>query len=229
MSKTDNKKLSILNSNFKAILFDMDGVLTDSMADHCRAWIKSYADLYDIHLRNEEVLLREGEKSDKSIREILKEHLNRHPDINEIKKVQNYKSNIFYKPGVLKLYELTEEILNLSISKNFKLALVTGSRKAIIEKDFPLPLNSFFSSIVTSNDVEMGKPNPEPYNKAIKELNLKPSECLTIENAPLGINSAKEAGTYVIALETSLCSKYLNRADLILPDHKALYELIKEI
>jgi beta-phosphoglucomutase len=63
--------------------------------------------------------------------------------------------------------------------------------------------------------VKRGKPHPEPYIKCAKLLGLKPSECVVIENAPFGIESAKKAGMFCIALTTSLPKAYLRKADII--------------
>jgi sugar-phosphatase len=58
-------------------------------------------------------------------------------------------------------------------------------------------------NLVTSTDVERGKPDPEPYVKAAKLLGLAPAECIVIEDAPAGIRSGKAAGTRVFALRTT--------------------------
>jgi beta-phosphoglucomutase len=76
--------------------------------------------------------------------------------------------------------------------------------------------------IVTGNDVKHGKPHPEPYLTSLKNLKMKPSDAVVIENAPFGIRSAKEAGLRCLALETSLPREYLREAD-------AVYSSIKDL
>ncbi len=66
--------------------------------------------------------------------------------------------------------------------------------------------------------VNKGKPNPEPYLKAVKELNVSKEDCIVIENAPAGITSAKGAGLTCFAVQTSLSEEYLQDADRIFQD-----------
>jgi beta-phosphoglucomutase-like phosphatase (HAD superfamily) len=60
-----------------------------------------------------------------------------------------------------------------------------------------------------------GKPNPEPYQTALDQLGLNKQDAFVVENAPLGIRSAKAAGLRCIALETSLAREYLKDADYV--------------
>ena len=69
--------------------------------------------------------------------------------------------------------------------------------------------------MVCGDHVKKGKPHPEPYLRAAKILDLRPQECTVIENAPYGIESAKRAGMFCIALTTSLPQAYLKKADMI--------------
>ena len=63
--------------------------------------------------------------------------------------------------------------------------------------------------------MKRGKPHPEPYLKCAKSIGLKPFQCVVIENAPFGIESAKKAGMFCIALTTSLPKAYLKEADIV--------------
>jgi sugar-phosphatase len=57
--------------------------------------------------------------------------------------------------------------------------------------------------LITSTDVQRGKPDPEPYIKAAKILGLTPADCIVIEDAPAGIRAGKAAGARVFALRTT--------------------------
>ena len=72
-----------------------------------------------------------------------------------------------------------------------------------------------FDALVTGEDTRHGKPSPEPYLKAVEKLNLRPEDCLAVENAPLGIESAKKAGLYCAAVCSTLDRSYLTAADEI--------------
>jgi beta-phosphoglucomutase len=78
-------------------------------------------------------------------------------------------------------------------------------------------VRGLFDVIVTGDDTDKGKPDPDPYLKGIRKLGLNRLDCVVVENAPLGIRSAKEAGVdYVIAVTTTLDASYLQEADDIM-------------
>jgi beta-phosphoglucomutase len=83
-------------------------------------------------------------------------------------------------------------------------------------------VNEWLDCVITADDVEHGKPDPEPYWRAIQKLHVAPSEALVIENAPLGIRSAKSAGAAVVAITTTLAPHYLREADFIVHDFAEL-------
>jgi beta-phosphoglucomutase len=88
---------------------------------------------------------------------------------------------------------------------------------------------SWFDCIITAEDVECGKPDPEPYLRAIQKLHVAPSECLIIENAPLGIRAGKSAGAAVVAITTTLAPYHLREADAIVHDFEELRRRLPSI
>ena len=93
----------------------------------------------------------------------------------------------------------------------------------------PVKIFNLFNAIVSVDDVINGKPHPEPYLKAIDILKCDPKYALVIENAPLGIESAKKAGLDCFAIETTLPGSYLKNADRIFKSHRLLFEYFKEM
>jgi beta-phosphoglucomutase-like phosphatase (HAD superfamily) len=85
----------------------------------------------------------------------------------------------------------------------------------VVNKVLQTGLEGVFEIIVTGEMVNNGKPDPEPYLKAVNELNIDKESCLVIENAPAGITSAKSAGLTCFAVQTSLPEEYLQSADKI--------------
>jgi HAD superfamily hydrolase (TIGR01509 family) len=98
---------------------------------------------------------------------------------------------------------------------NYRLALVTGTRLEVVNKVLQMGLGGVFEIIITGEMVSNGKPDPEPYLKAVNELNVDKESCLVVENAPAGIESAKSAGLTCFAVQTSLPEEYLKSADKI--------------
>ena len=84
-------------------------------------------------------------------------------------------------------------------------------------------------TIVAGDSVKHGKPCPDPYLKAAKLLKLFPDDCIVVENAPYGIESAKRAGMYCIAVTTSLPKEYLRKADVAVNSLKEVYALIETL
>ena len=93
---------------------------------------------------------------------------------------------------------------------------MTGSARSVVDESLvPTGIVGLFDAIVTGDEVTNGKPDPEPYRTVAGRLGLSPSECLVIENAPLGIQSARAAGMRCLALETTLPAGRLPQADRV--------------
>ena len=114
-------------------------------------------------------------------------------------------------------------------AKNVPMAVVTGGNKKRVEATIAEYLDGYFNAFVTIDDVSQGKPHPEPFLKGAEKLNLKPEECIVVENAPLGIKAACAAGTTVIAVKTTLTDEYLSQADYILDDFKTVEKTINQL
>jgi HAD superfamily hydrolase (TIGR01509 family) len=93
------------------------------------------------------------------------------------------------------------EFLNQLKEQNLSVGLVTGVTRSEVEHILSkAKLASYFDLIVAGDDLEQSKPQPEPYLLALDKLNLKPSECLAIENNPVGIEAAKQAKIQVVGI-----------------------------
>lgn len=208
------------------LLFDMDGVITDTMPRHCRAWVRAFRDLFGIRVDEEEIYRREGEKDEKTIREILASR-SLDPGNDRIDAFRKYKAGLFARSSELPLFPGIRECLRFLSKKRKRLALVTGTERSQVENGLSGDLASLFDVRVTGSDVENGKPGPEPYLMALEQLGAEPADSLVLENAPLGIESARSAGIEVWALPTSLRADALGKADHILENHDAWYRLVR--
>ena len=124
---------------------------------------------------------------------------------------------------------IARQVLGLCREKGVKTAIVTGSIRGNLEWTLSAEERAQFDFILSAEFYTNGKPHPEPYLKAIKYLHLSPEQCLVIENAPLGIRSAKAAGITCIAITTTLPAEELHEADLIIPDLDHLESLIEQL
>ncbi len=114
------------------------------------------------------------------------------------------------------LYPGVESILS-SLSKVFKLAIITGSSK---EELFPVlernELTQYFQKIITADDITKSKPDPEGYLKGLSLLGTSADKALVIEDSPSGIKAAKSAGIKCIAVLHTTPRNKLAGADKII-------------
>lgn len=203
----------------KAILFDFDGTLADTMNDNFLAWKKVFSD-FGIEIKKEDYFILEGMKVLEIAEQLSKKY---NQKINCENAVMS-KNEYYLNNNSFSLYSEILEIINLLVKNGKKLAIVSASPREKLEKTLPKKFLEKFDVVICSEDYFNGKPHPEPYLNAMKKLNLNPEECIVIENAPLGIKSAKASGAYCIALTTTLDKEHLKEADIILTNHKELKE-----
>jgi len=210
----------------KAVIFDMDGVLVDSMPYHADAWVTVFAD-EGIKIRREDIYEIEGSNHTGIIGLIFRK-AGRIPESEDFFRLAEKKKDIFKKINKVTVFEGIHECID-SLKGKCLLGVVSGSDKAVVNELIARFFPDTFSVVVTGNDVIEGKPSPEPYLKAVEMLNVKKDECIVIENAPLGVESAKRAGLYCIAIPAYIQPELLKNADKVLPNHAMLKEYVSDI
>ncbi len=209
---------------FKAVLFDLDGVIVDSMPLHADSWIKIFRE-YGVDLTRTEVFMREGMSGIASVIDIFRDRGLPVPDEKELGRLLEKKLAMF-ENHTIRLFPRVMDILNLLKDHSVPMALVTGSLRRTVEHELSAELRSFFGTIVTIEDVRRGKPDPDPYLQAAASLGVDPGKSLVVENAPMGVLSAKRAGAWCAAVETTLSREHLAEADMICADHDELYSFL---
>jgi beta-phosphoglucomutase len=198
--------------SIKAVCFDMDGVVVHTMHHHVEAWRYAFNQKgYDYN--DLEFYLREGMPGRKTIMDIFKFYQLPVTE-KDIEEIYVIKRKYFKEHANYTFIKETLSLLEYLYKKGIPISLVTGSRREFVEEVLE-KLSVTFNSVITGDDVKEGKPSPEPYRKAMSNLSFAPSEWLVIENAPLGIESANQAGALCLAVETTLEKKYLTKADVI--------------
>ncbi|MBF0479798.1 MAG: HAD family phosphatase [Candidatus Omnitrophica bacterium] len=198
----------------KAVIFDMDGVITNTMPDHYKAWARVLNDITGIHPTKLDIYLKEGSPGIDCLHDIFKKY---HIPYSDKLAMECLHEKEAYFKSIVKTRFISgcRGLLKQLHKQKFQLALVTGTSRHELHRILPEPIFKLFTVVITGNDVKHGKPHPEPYLTAIQKLNIKKKQAVVIENAPFGITSAKRAGLICLALETSLPKQYLKDADLI--------------
>lgn len=183
----------------KLVMFDMDGILFDSMPNHATAWSKTMHDMgYDfpesVYYENE------GRTGSGTIALLLG-----HPVDNAFcQEVYSRKAAYFDAlpkaspmPGAL---EAVSAVRKLGIPA----IVVTGSGQKLlmtrIAENYPGLFNPDW--MVCSADVSKGKPDPEPYLLGASKAGIGPRDAVVVENAPLGVRAGHDAGCFVVAVNT---------------------------
>jgi HAD superfamily hydrolase (TIGR01509 family) len=190
----------------KAVLFDMDGVIYDSMPNHSVSWHDSMAEC-GLDMPYDGAYQYEGMRGVETIKLLARQQWNRELDDEEAKTMYALKAEHFARrcqqhpaqvmPGIRELMQQIKE-------DGLKICVVTGSAQhALLDKllvDFEGLLSE--ELIVTAFDVTHGKPAPEPYIKGMEKCATQPWQTIVVENAPLGVQAAVAARCFTIAVNT---------------------------
>ena len=220
----------------KAVLFDMDGVIYNSMPNHAKAWNEAM-DSYGLNMPFSMAYEYEGMRGIETIKVITRQQWEREVSDEEATKMYQHKSRLFaahcqetpatIMPGIKSLMQQIK-------AQGMKICVVTGSgQHTLLDK-----LQNDFDGMVckdlmvTAFDVKHGKPNPEPYIIGMQKCEVEPWEAIVIENAPLGVRAAHAAHCFTIAVNTGpLPDAMLIRegADLVYPQMKKLSDDWKQL
>lgn len=213
----------------RLVMFDMDGVLFDSMPRHARAWRQTMLD-EGLDFPESRIYENEGRTGKSSICLFLG------VEKGEKEWPRLYERKCWYfqqmseapaTPGALEAVRAVRDCGATAI-------VVTGSGQKLLLDRIEEHYRGLFRKewMITAADVVKGKPAPEPYLKGLEKAGVKADEAIVVENAPLGIRSGHAAGCYVVAVNTGpLPDEMLlaEGADILFHSMKELSEHIAEI
>lgn len=183
----------------KLVMFDMDGVLFDSMPNHAVAWRRTMADL-GCEYPDTVYYENEGRTGSSTI-ELL---LGRKVSDEECRRIYDLKASYFDAmpkarpmPGA---YDVVKAVRALGVPA----IVVTGSGQKLLMSRIAEAYDGMFRTewMVCSADVKHGKPDPEPYLMGLQKAGVAPEDAVVVENAPLGVRSGHDAGCFVVAVNT---------------------------
>jgi len=213
------------NPIIRGVLFDLDGVIVDTLHYHYLAW-KHMFDKYGGRSPVTELstLLHEGRNSREILPILMQEAGVEIPEAQRPAFIEE-KRAYFRRIVKVTVYPGAFETITALRQRGFKVGLVTACALKNMQHNLSREQQSHFDFIITGDEVPRAKPFPDPYLTAARQLGLRPDECVVVENAPLGIQAARAAGMYCVAIETTLPRGHLQSADLVLPKVTDLLDL----
>ena len=210
------------------LLFDMDGVIAHTNPHH-KIVIKDFCKKYNIDVTDE---FLEKKVYGRTNKEWIPEVFGDIPD-NKIESLADEKELLFreqYRPDLKPVDGL---LPFLEAMQAADVPMVVGTSAPYENADFILSglhINDYFSAILSSADVTIGKPHPDIYLKAAKAINLEAGNCVVLEDSLAGVQAGKAAGAKVIGITTTHSEKELSDCDLVISDFKNLrYSDIKAL
>jgi beta-phosphoglucomutase len=198
--------------HLEAVVWDLDGVIVDTVEDHYRAWRDVFKE-HGVEYTKADFMRYFGRRHDDIIEAALGELPPGELDAVNDEKQRNFrrlvKANIVPMPGAIALIKSLQEhgiksaIASSAVPENIELIL------------HGLGIANYFQAIVNGVEVKEGKPSPQIFLLAAKKLEVPPGDCVVIEDAIAGVAGAKRAGMKSVAVTNSHTREALKDADLI--------------
>lgn len=188
----------------RAVLFDMDGVLYNSMPNHAVAWHESMKS-YGIHMTKADAYATEGARGIDTIRMMVKRQQGRDISLEEAQRMYDVKTRLYHDMKPAEIFEGVIELMQQIKADGMQICVVTGSGQRPLLNRLLVDFKGFLNEdhIVTAYDVTHGKPAPDPYLMGLQKAGgLQPWEGIVIENAPLGVRSGVAAQCFTIAVNS---------------------------
>ncbi len=196
----------------KGLIFDLDGVLVDTVPTHFRAWQRMFNEYgYEFGTREYRSLV-DGRPRFDGARAIMTEHSD-----TEIRHAANKKNDYYVEMierGEFQVFETAVDLVRQSQAMGLKLAAASSSAnvRSVLEK---ANLIQAFPVVVGGDDVENGKPSPDIFLTASERLGLPVNECIVVEDSSSGVQAAKSGGFVCVGVLHEDHTEELSGADLV--------------
>ena len=213
----------------KIIIFDFDGVILDSENSHFIAFNEGLKNL-NINISEDEYYSKYISLDDRGVITNVVNDKNISVTNEEIDMIIKNKNDYFESRLIdnSKLFPGVEELI-IQLSKNFVLSIGSGANRSEIIKTLKNNnIHDYFEIIVSANEVNNPKPNPETYNRVLDNINtdFNINEIIVIEDSPGGIEAAKSAGLKCIAITNTFDNKQLRKADIIVSNYEDILKYL---
>jgi beta-phosphoglucomutase len=199
--------------SIKGLIFDLDGVLVDTVPTHFSAWRRMFQEYGYEFGKQEYRRLVDGRPRFEGARAVMSNHTDQ-----EIKKAADKKNDYYVEmieQGEFQVFDAAVTLIRHCQINGYALAAASSSAnvRAVLEK---AGLHEAFSIVVGGDDVENGKPSPDIFLTAAEGLGLKVDECIVIEDSVSGVQAAKNGGFYCVGLMHEDHGEELQEADEII-------------
>lgn len=216
----------------KAVLFDMDGVLYNSMPRHAVCWVQAMRK-FGLEMTEQQAYQYEGMRGVETIRLLARQQRGVEMSEEQAQKVYDEKTRLFHLMDEAPLMPGALQLMQSMKRQGMRMGIVTGSGQCPLIQRVLSDFRDFVDEqhMVTAYDVQHGKPAPDPYLMGLQKVgNLQPYEAIVVENAPLGVQAAVNAHIFTIAVNSgSLPKENLDKADLLFDSMNDLAEAWEEL
>jgi beta-phosphoglucomutase len=203
---------------FKGAIFDLDGVIVDTVPLHFAAWKRLFEETFNVHFNMETYEDKvDGKPRLDGIRAVL-------PNLSEkeVIKAGDLKQSYYLellRSGEIKKFNAAFKLIKELKKHNILLAAASSSKntKEILAN---IGLTDDFKAIIDGYDIKHGKPHPEIFLKVAKALQLKPEECVVFEDSMAGVEAAKRGGFMCVGIDRHNRPDNYKLADLHVSDLK---------
>lgn len=189
----------VSNRNIRAVIFDLDGTLVDSEPNYFEADKRLFTEygILDFGIKSKNKYVGIGTK------EMMEDIKSKFP-INESIENLVAKKNAYYleiaKNNTIVFPEM-QKFIDLLKNNGYPLAIASGSSPEIIDTVLSITnLKDYFDVVISAEEVKRGKPSPDVFLEAAKQLCIPFENCLVIEDSQYGVEAAKSASMYCVAL-----------------------------
>lgn len=191
-----------MSTKFEGYLFDLNGTVIDDMHFHARAWHDILTNDLKSNITYDETVLQMYGKNQELLERVFGKGYFSQQQMDDFSMEKERRYQSAFRPHI-KLIDGLGEFLEQAYQSGIKMAI--GSAAIPFNIDFildSLNLRKYFPVVVSANDVVLSKPDPETFTKAADLLGVAYNKCLVFEDAPKGVEAAKNAGMQALAITT---------------------------
>ncbi len=183
----------------KGVIFDLDGLLLDTEKLYQRFWIEAAAKCGYKMTKEQSLQLRSLDKE--LAKELLSEWFGKDFSYQKTKDIRVKLMNEYIDQNGIEAKKGAKELAEYLREKSYKTAIATATNYERANCHLKLAgIRQYFDNVICASSVEHGKPFPDVYLYACRQLQLEPCECLALEDSPNGIKSAYSAGCVTVCV-----------------------------